>query len=734
MVKISQRTIVRSVSALKNFPIRHIDPSTITLLSQCIPVKSKRSDTRNTIIALLDCFLTITEQSLTYLALSNRSTISIFVGFLEALSSESFANISDITRDIYIRNFNNALKAMSHHIPNLDFAFDKCEPTGHWMQTQIAPIHREYYEGWGIIGKSGEFAAYLRLAWIWNTLGPETARTLHKAACNFAEKYEARSKNNFVPNFNEFLIHVEKNHPEISIDNLDNSTFTTKLIEEFCRAFFERNEQEGNDQETTIKRWNDALPCLEAVLLESSVFAKPYRPFPYIEPKRKSGAESKLSIDDEGIIVKEKLIIDVPLALTDDQVIELFFKEIDKRVAIVIKWAQEEANSIYNRHKNNGGEYDFMDFDLKPVEIRSKYRNTPLKFAQGAEIAYRFGLPTSFSLEPFMYLLIKEHPQITESFLFTLELYDKHGAIIGIETTDNRTYLVGCKRRRGGKNATQKIALSEKAIILVEQVRHITDPLRNYLREKGDDNYRILFLSCRTGFCYPEPIKRPIPSTGLAFETRVIQFSSLVGDNDKELARDIVNNLTLSRFRATVGLQVYLEAGSLIAMSEALGHAKYKPDLLSHYLPEPILAFFQSRWIRIFQKGIICEAMKDSEFLLRASHFKSTDELHSFLNQHALNLPEDPNESMDKQGMAAKEVCVSVDENVLTALLSLELAVKKADPCLVSAKARFWASFSRLLKVEIIKISYDPEMRLALQNAETKADPSLMQNLIYDVK
>jgi hypothetical protein len=48
-------------------------------------------------------------------------------------------------------------------------------------------------------------------------------------------------------------------------------------------------------------------------------------------------------------------------------------------------------------------------------------------------------------------------------------------------------------------------------------------------------------------------------------------------------------------------------------MAEALGHKYYRPELLSFYLPESILNFFQSRWIRIFQKGIICEAIVEVE-------------------------------------------------------------------------------------------------------------------------
>ena len=167
-------------------------------------------------------------------------------------------------------------------------------------------------------------------------------------------------------------------------------------------------------------------------------------------------------------------------------------------------------------------------------------------------------------------------------------------------------------------------------------------------------------------------------------------------------------------------------------MSEALGHINYKPELLSHYLPEPILQFFQSRWIRIFQKGIVCEAMKDRPLRLRASNFKTMDELDMFLNNHVLSLPDDPAETGADENIDVGRVYISVDENILTVLLSLESAVASADHNKISAKAIYWSKFTSFLTVEIEKNSFDPEMNLALENARNNVDPALMQGLIYN--
>lgn len=725
-------TIVSSSGELRYFPRKHIDAQSISLLYRCITVGNPKSDPRNPLINLLDCYLGLTGQSISYPSLSKKSTIPVLHGFIGALISSTFINASEVTKDTYRRTFLAALKSMALEIPNLAFEINLELSSQLWQQMKVDLLQREYYQGWHAQDKNGGQAGFLKLAWIWNTMGPDKAKTLHAAACRFSERYEAKSKGNFVPVFNDLVHYLERFHLGLKQAELDSPNITTKLIEGFCRDFFESKVDSGNCLETTIKRWNDALPFLESTLLDSGVFARPYRKFPYIEPSRKVGAETKIATNEDGILVKDKLIVEVPLSLTDDEVIKLLFQKISNAVDSVLRWADNQAKNIVNRFMANGNQFDFMDFDLDSVQIKSKYRKTQLKLATISEISCRLGLPTSYSLDPFVYLLIKEHPLITESFLFNLRLYDKHGKFVGLEKTDKCTYLVGYKRRKGGKKALQRVLLNEKSATLVEQVIQLTQPLRNYLKAKGDDNYRYMFLSCREGFSYPAPVSNALsPHQTAAFNARVNQFEDMMSDSGDQDAFQLVKNLSPTRFRATVGLQVYLETGSAKAMSEALGHAKYKPELLSHYLPEPILAFFQSRWIRIFQKGIICESMKDSPMLLRASNFDSMEELDKFLTRHVFSLPGDPDNTVQRKSRTAKEVYISVDENILAALLSIKSAVQLLDPKLVCEKAHYWSKFSSLLEMEIEKNTYDPELSHALNIARGKVNPNLMKNMVH---
>ena len=734
IVEIEPRAIVDKARSLNDYPIKYIDNATSLFLRKSIPVLSPKSDNRNSLINLFDCYLGVTGQSITYLSLSSNHINKIFSGFIGALSCETFIEASKITRDTYVRTIIRALKNMSFDIPNLISDIDRNTARNLWMQMHPDTLQREYYNGWRVTSKDGKEGRSLRLAWIWDKLGFDIARSFYAAANLFTQRYEGASQGCYVPVLNDLFKYIESSHSKIVEKNLASPAFTTKVVEGFCRVFFEKKVGADNCLLTTIKRWNDALPFLEAVLLESGVFAKPNRPFPYIAPKRKTGVESNISRNKNGVVVKNKLILSVPLHMTDDEVIQLLFRKITNDVDEVLRWAQGQANSIFTRFKENEGEFDYRDFDLKLHKIKKKYKTTEISKARSVEIAYRLGLPTSYSLEPFVYLLIKERPSITESFLYTLELNDKHGKFVGIEKSDECTYLVGYKKRRGGKRSQLKVELNEKSIEIVDQIVQITEPLRKYLKAIGDDNYRYLFLSCRTGFAYPKRIAASLNSKreNAANDNRFHQFIESSENLDQKEIRQLIERLTPTRFRATVGVQVYLETGSAKAMSEALGHAKYKPDLLAHYLPEPILQFFQSRWIRIFQKGIVCEAMKDSPLLLRASNFTSMNELDKFLNNHALGLPDDPVGLGNDEDVS--QVYISVDENILTLLLSLELAVALTDQKKISAKAKHWSKFASLLKVEIEKNSYDLEMNLALKKARSNLDPTLMQGLIIDTQ
>ena len=176
-------------------------------------------------------------------------------------------------------------------------------------------------------------------------------------------------------------------------------------------------------------------------------------------------------------------------------------------------------------------------------------------------------------------------------------------------------------------------------------------------------------------------------------------------------------------------------------MAEALGHKDYFPDLLDRYLPRPIREFFQERWIRIFQTGIIVEALKDSPYLLRASSFESMSDLDEFLRVHVLKkldtVSETANSDLGKstgsvERASQAEVVFGVNAEILASMIGLQTAVQMATLA-VSGKARYWAAITdRLIKYVESEFCIRSDLKNYLIEARAAARPEQFYDLIYE--
>jgi hypothetical protein len=587
----------------------------------------------------------------------------------------------------------------------------------------------EYYKGWIVVSKGGQ-VAFLRLPNFWKRYGYDKA----KAIFNTTKEEISRelSTSNKIPMLNGFLQYMDE-HSNITLDEFGDLSSVDILIKGYCRHFFTRYAETGQCITTARKRWNDSYAFMNHVLFENGVFCKHNQGFPYITPKRKTGGEHNVKIDDEGNQIKEKLLTNVPLQLTDNEAISLIFHKIKEDIQFVVNWAESCVQNQLERFISNKHLINHELFGKCSTVVLSHYGYTSRKAGSVTKLAESFGLPNTYTLDPFIYLLINEHPEITERYLLCLELYNKHGRLVGIEKTDAGTWLVGYKPRKGASLSQQKILLNKKSESLFNKILTITEPLRKNLEEAGDDNYKYLFLTCGRGFEKPRRIeiltsgKYKIKQGHLKREEQIANYTDCPQDHIKILA----GNLSPSKFRASRGVQVYLETRSVKAMSDALGHAKYKPDLLSHYLPEPILQFFQTRWIRLFQKGIVCEAMKDSPYLFQATKFETMEELDQFLVNHAIrHFPETNSESAKKPQANIDSVFISVDKKTLSILLSLDEAVKNSVGK-ISSKAIYWAEFARSVVKEIDENSHDHALKESLKFARQNIREELVKGVLH---
>ncbi|WP_144780508.1 hypothetical protein [Marinobacter maritimus] len=619
-----------------------------------------------------------------------------------------------------------------------------------------------YWSGWLVKSRKGK-QGYLDLTSLYHSHGRAFTLQYYGRWRDLIRK-QAVLNGVHVNKFSRFLVNNAEKWPGSTFEN---PITLTHCFKDFLKVHFLEVHQEGKNLNSQLKAWNRFISNVHEAFIQPGFWPEPFGAgLPRVSSRPTQGAKIRVSKNAEGIEVHNKLITEVPLQYTDDQAIKILFSQIDRDLDTVMRWARNqsldlrkrqlrrkalaklgnfEATRIPNTASRSLKEADFPNlcakfqhFGFFPSDRAKEQRLSRLYgwSLNTMELAHHLGLPTTDSLFPFQCLLVMYNPKITPNFLLELELFNKHGQASGFTRTDAGYQLTGYKDRRKKNLSEQKLILSSRSAALVRQIIEITQPLRDYLKEKGDDNWRKLFLTSGRGFSYPKPAEMTYwkkKDSSYQFDRLDKQFSKYTKLRGVNL-KNFVHRITIGSIRASRAVQFYLETKSVHQMAEALGHAKYSPNLLSHYLPDSILAFFQTRWVRLFQKAFICEAMKDSPYLLKATEFESMEELHNFLKNHALkdipahlSAPGSPSEPVSDN-----QVLISIDKGILIALLSVNRAVthsKRQEQ--VSGLARYWSNVSGLIEKEIIQ-GNDSLLKEHLSAAMENLDPQKMESLIYD--
>lgn len=605
---------------------------------------------------------------------------------------------------------------------------------------------------------------YTAIPLLWDSHGKEFAEEVYYAYKLHAEK-KARPSVSF---FNSFLVFLSTKSTEWPAHTFQNPIEIQKCFLAFMLHYFIEASQKKLDISSQIRGYVKFIYSIDEAFIESGIWVKPFSgSLPTPSPIGGAESETHIHEDDKGILIKSKLITPIPLHVTDTDAIKLLFKQINSDITLVCKWARREAyllrsSQLERDQKAKKGtpltgvvaskERDTLnseDICATLEQLGLKYIRESLtkrdikRRIKKCDIAPHLALPGIHDLMPFKLLLVHSDPQITNSFLENFELYNKNHQLSGFLKTDGMYQLIGYKDRRGGDLSEQKINLHPRQAVLVRQVIAITEPLRNELKAAGDDNWRYLFLHSTHSMAYPVVNNPKTWGSRLnekGKEKLIDQFSQHTLKGRAEI-NNFINGLSITSFRASCGVETYIKTKSEREMAKVLGHAEYSPGLLSRYLPEPILAFFQSRWVRIFQRGIVCQAMKDSPMLLEATNFTSMEELHEFLQNHALkDIPtsQSPKEKTSskahcKPGMAdVQSVLVSVDIGILTALLSINAAVEASDrPDKLNGLALYWSEFSTLLAEEIER-GWDQDLKSYLVTARENVNPARMEGFVHE--
>lgn len=758
-------TIIKKTLSLTNYPYKALSPDVVELLEGTARrVRSTTSHT--TTLKLFECYCDLQNTQVTYLDLSSPRYLDLVRGFMGAVMSDSFVHGHASTRRAIARLLAVVHQALCNEIPAMErvehdpASMALCDAIWQEHRSTLCPVRMQYWNGWVVeTSKGQEF--YLALSCIWTSHGQEFTEDFFLQWKQHFKKH-ARPGYALLNRMADFLSTNCKYWPAVTFQH---PQMVKAFFLAFMKDFFLDIHKRGLNINSQIKTWNTFMSNCEDIFIETGKWATPYQGgLPKPKEKIDLGHTSRKKVGEDGVVVHEKLITPVPLHLTDEEAIEILFSRILTDISIVKSWALEQCSRIINSARQRkklaeigtpidsgmsgktivqvGPENICATFERDGYQRDVEYILSHFGYDSFKKIAELLGLPTAYSLHPYQFLLVSEHPEITPAFLYKLQLQDDNGDYIGYVKSGGGAKLIGYKDRRGKKLSEQVIELTPSSQRWVEEIIEITAPLREALRKDGNPIWKELFITCGKGFAPPLSSKLPVWNR-TSFKEKATLRESLMeqfAPYEKMMPCEtllFLERVSLTSMRSSCGVEVYLRTKSVAEMAKALGHATYKTDLLRRYLPDAILSFFQTRWIRIFQRSIICEAMKDSPYLLEATCFESMDELHAFLKNHALkDIPHhlrnpDNKPSDEKAASQNGHVYISIDVGIMTALLSLESAVKAADEKQqICGKARYWAEISKAVSKEIER-GHDSLLKEHLSIAKIHCNPSRMEKFIY---
>lgn len=772
-------TIIHNTAAYEDYPFEAIDNETLLLLKRVgARLTSVYEQARiNGILKCLECYLQVTNQKLSF---SSSDFELIFKHFIGALNSNRLVDSSLIWKYTMTRVWVALLNQLRCDFPAIIIPEPRINSTHvssdiqPWVDSfNVALLNQEkewLWRGWHSVNRNGQ-TSFFPLYPVYRRLGKEFTNQFFEAC----DLYFRTRKSTSVPCLLPLTRFIDQYSEDFTPSDLLRPEFVGQFWRDFFIFFVTTSYANGSGMRITsiITQWrNHFLAFIKESLIGSGLFVEPWGALPSPEPKYVRGARTNIQTTSSGHEIKTKLLTHIPLHASDEDALRLLFGQIEADFNCVVIWAEWCCLELWQRYErrlelakkgiprfiqsigtNSGGNIWITNRKNPDCLKNAAATFSHHGFLTGKDIsltsiyprplnktAEELALPITDALLPHCMLLVAEHPAITPSFLEKFEIFDKNGKQTGFVKTDSGYQLVGYKSRRGPSLAQQIISLTPKAAEVVHQILALTESLRKYLKSHNDDQWRYMLLTCKQGFGYPSCYRNM--STSTSNSERLLKLAESFG-NTSDLTfterYDLVSRLSLNSLRASAGVLVYLKTNSAEKMSKALGHAAYNPKLLDHYLPKPILDFFQERWVRIFQTGIIVESLKDSKYLLEASDFKNMEELHQFLSHHAIRLipqhlinPDDDNESLCAASQkTGSEIVFGINLGILSALLSLQMAVDETKKS-ISAKASYWAGISRRLIHHIeSELSNRPDIQICLKEAYKHANPSRMEALIH---
>lgn len=631
-----------------------------------------------------------------------------------------FAYSNDNINITYRYNLGNQFKALFRYIAKdkhltlndvklsyVKITDDVSNCLAQFRKLNVDKTKADYLNGWQVVSKEGkEYDVYLDTLYV--NFGEALTNKVHLALRNYAFTQKSSTLTIALKHFRKLFMGISTVYNDrggLTIEALLSRNHVQLFFHKVFKVLFVRSQAAQNCPKFFHTQWRNTINYYTECFINTGVFAEPHKPFIVPDWKDPKDAAPTFSIGGNATQPENlRWFANIPLKIKDEEAVSIIQQRVERDMAHIKHVCLLKFEELLEREGRNRA---FQSTGLvKPLSVNThntqyhnivgadKLNNTVATFyahgiaakdtgylnflgfhGNASQLNTELNLPTKSTLNVLLTLLVMEHPLITPSWLAKWDLFDVNGNMVGYKQVGNQHIAVSYKTRKGATNAQQEVVLNEFSKSIVEFLIQHTRMSRQHLRQKGDVNWRKMILTATiTKAILPSSLNVTLHSANDFYDwlqdKPLFDMSSDITSKDAKAISDIHSLRSIRRHR---GLQIYLETRSMDAVAEALGHEKKDANLLTSYLPKPLMDFFNARWVRQFQNAILLEAMKDSVYRLDAVNMSAQD-IEEFLNNHGIsNIPEYFDHGFVQQTTTDNEVSESLAFDQLTYTISTSL-------------------------------------------------------------
>ncbi|EIA1589673.1 hypothetical protein K6837_003612 [Vibrio parahaemolyticus] len=580
---------------------------------------------------------------------------------------------------------------------------------------EIDKTKADYLNGWQVTSKEGKsLEAHLDTLYV--HFGEEFTNKIHLALTNYASTQKSSSLANALNRLKKLFIGMSAVYNEkdgMTIEALLSTNHVQLFFHKVFKVLFVRSQAAQNCPRDFHIRWRNIINYYTECFINTGVFAEPHKPFIAPDWKDPKGAAPTFSVGGNTTQSENRRwFANIPLKIKDEEAVSIIHQRVERDMAHIryiclLKYEELLEREERNKAFLNNGLVKPISDTIGNVQYRNfvgadKLGNTVATFyahgiaakgssylsflgfhGKASQLCTELNLPTSSTLNVLLTLLVMEHPLITPTWLEKWELFDVNGNQVGFKQVGTQHIAVSYKSRKGSANAQQDVVLNEFSKSIVEFLIQHTHMSREYLKGKGDVNWRKMILTATvSNVVCPSSLNNTLSSANNFYswlqEQSLFDKSSNITPTEAQAISDIHSLRSIRRHR---GFKIYLETRSMDAVAEALGHEKKDAKLLTSYLPEPLMDFFNERWVRQFQNAILLEAMKESVYRFDAVNM-SAEDIEEFLNNHGISeVPEHWDHGFFQKNTADNDtsdflMCNQLTYTISTSLLQLLIAIR----------------------------------------------------------